>query len=79
MNNLDETKVKDLIATVVSDIMSCFDPNQFNKVVTESIYSKIASANLLQDQPPCATVKYQNPGGEPIGGYGYEQSNGKTT
>jgi hypothetical protein len=55
--NVDEAKVKRLLHKVVDEIFTCFEVNMYQQGVKDTIHKRIDLANLLQDQPACATVK----------------------
>lgn len=57
MSNIDQDKVKDLLYGIVSDIFDCLPANEYTKTERKSAFDRIAKANLLTDQPACATVK----------------------
>ena len=56
---LDEQKIKDLMSSIVDDIFSCFEVNQYTASVKRDLHIKIAKTNLLPTPVPCATVKKQ--------------------
>jgi hypothetical protein len=58
MSNLDETKVKELLLDVV-DYVDQMTRGGYDFRRTEQIRSKIRKADILTDQPPCATIKHQ--------------------
>lgn len=57
MSQVDQDKVKDLLYGIVSDIFDCLPDNQYVQTEKKSAFDRIANANLLTDQAPCATVK----------------------
>lgn len=57
MSQIDQEKVKDLLYGIVSDIFDCLPDNQYVQTEKKSAFDRIANANLLTDQAPCATVK----------------------
>lgn len=59
MTQIDQDKVKDLLYGIVSDIFDCLPANEYTKSERKSAFDRIAQANLLTDQPACATVKKQ--------------------
>lgn len=58
MSNLDEQKIKSLLKTVVRDIEDHYTQHTFSLSI-EDIINRIESADILTDQPACATVKHQ--------------------
>jgi hypothetical protein len=55
--NVDHNKVKALLFEVVKDIFDCMPRNAYTDDVKDSILKKVSLADLLTDQPACATVK----------------------
>jgi hypothetical protein len=59
MTAIDEHKVKDLLHKLVDGVYSLSEPNYRNDMVVAGIHVQIDKADLLKDQPACATVKKQ--------------------
>jgi hypothetical protein len=61
MSNIDEQKLKALLNSLALDMYNMVLPNAATYSVLEDMRKKIAKADLLTDQPACATVKHQKP------------------
>jgi hypothetical protein len=59
MSQIDQDKVKDVLHLVVESMYTMMDRNMYRDSVVSELHARIAQANLLTDQAPCATVKKQ--------------------
>lgn len=57
MSNVDEVKVKALLHSIVDGVYSITERNYRNDMVVAGIHVQIDKADLLRDQPACATMK----------------------